>query len=213
MRLIFATYNPGKMDEVRNFGQKFGIDVVSLADVGAEVKFEETGTTFEENARLKLEQAQAALVNNTTDWIAADDSGLMIDALNGEPGVKTRRWIGREMTDQEIVDYTLLRMKDVSPERRTAHFKTVVALGKAMAQPLIFEGELEGSILLMPDTSVAAQEGFPFRQIFFVPEAGVTMGALESLPPDKQILTHRQRAFEHVFKYLNDLQSVTGQFE
>lgn len=213
MRLIFATYNPGKMDEVRQLGEQFGIDVVSLTDVGAQADFAETGTTFEENAKLKLAQAQAAMPANAEDWVAADDSGVMIDALNGEPGVKTRRWIGREMTDQEIIDYTLERMKPVPNAERSAHFKSVVAMGKAGQQPLTFEGDLDGSVLLTPDKDTQPQEGFPFRQIFFVPEANLTMGQLEAAPPEKRVLTHRQRAFAKAFRYLNDLASVTGQFE
>jgi XTP/dITP diphosphohydrolase len=213
MRLIFATYNPGKMDEVRALGQKYGVDVVSMTDAGAEVHFEETGDTFEANARSKLRQAQAALVSNSDDWVAADDSGITIDALGGEPGVKTRRWIGREMTDQEIIDYTLERMAVIPNAQRTARFVSVVAMGKAGQNPLTFEGSLDGSILLLPDIDTTPKEGFPFRQIFFVPEAGLTMGQLETAPPEKQVLTFRQRAFTKAFRYLNDLQSVTGQFE
>jgi XTP/dITP diphosphohydrolase len=211
MRLIFATYNPGKMDEVRRLGQKFGIDVVSLTDVGAQVSFAETGDNFEANARLKLEQAQTVLTNNTEDWMVADDSGIMIDALSGEPGVHTRRWNGKEMTDQEIIDYALSQMANVPNAQRTARFKCMVALAKSGQQPLIFEGDLDGSILLTTDKDTPAQEGFPFGQIFFVPEANATMGQLETT--GSSILTHRQRAFSKVFNYLNDLQSVTGQFE
>lgn len=193
-------------------GSKYGVDVVSLTDVGVEVHFEETGDTFEQNARAKLTQAQAALVNNADDWVAADDSGVMIDALGGEPGVKTRRWTGREMTDAEIVDYTLQQMQTIPNAQRTARFKSVVAMGKPGQNTLVFEGDLEGSILLTPDKDTPTQEGFPFRQIFFVPEANATMGQLDAVA-NKSVLTHRQQAFTKVFRYLNDLQSVTGQFE
>lgn len=216
MRLIFATYNPGKMDEVCKLGQSFGVDVVSLADVGVELNTEETGNTFEENARLKLEAAQVALVNNQTDWIAAEDSGLMIDALKGEPGVKTRRWIGRDMTDAEIMTTILERMKDVPPTQRTAHLKTVVALGKVGQNPLMFEGDLSGIMLLAPDKDSQPVEGLPDAQLFFISELSKTYSQYlaSPLPPTPGgFLSQRARAFEKVFRYLNDLQSVTGQFE
>jgi XTP/dITP diphosphohydrolase len=213
MRLVFATYNPGKMDEVRTLGQKYGVDVVSLTDVGVQVRFDETGSTFEENARLKLSQAQAALVNER-DWVAADDSGIMIDALGGEPGVKTRRWIGREMTDAEIEATILERLQGVPPARRTSHLKTVVAMGKAGQKPLIFEGDLSGMMLIAPDKDTASIEGFPDARLFFISEIAKTYGQYVSNPgavPDFQ--SHRARAFAKAFRYLNDLQSVTGQFE
>jgi len=214
MRLIFATYNPGKMDEVRNLGQKYGIDVVSLTDVGAQVTFQETGDTFEANARAKLAQAQAALVSNAQDWVAAEDSGLMIDALNGEPGVKTRRWIGREMTDEEIEAMILERLNGVPPAERTSHLKTVVAMGKAGQNPLIFEGDLSGMSLIAPDKDTAPIEGFPDARLFFISEIAKTYGQYVSNPqstPDFH--SHRAQAFIKAFRYLNDLASVTGQFE
>src|SRR5690606_27579114 len=103
---------------------------------------EETGETFQDNAVQKLSQAQAALINNTVDWIAADDSGLMIDALGGEPGVKTRRWLGHEMTDEEIKQTALDKLQGIPPAERTAHLVTVVAMGKVGQNPLIFEGRI-----------------------------------------------------------------------
>lgn len=214
MRLIFATYNPGKLEEIQRLGQHFNVDVVGLEAVGVHLKTEETGVTFEENAKLKLQEAQAALANNTIDWIAADDSGLMIDALGGEPGIKSRRWNGQEMTDQEIIDYTLLRMKDLPPAQRSARFKSVVALGKVGQSPLVFEGDLEGSILMTPDITAPAVDGLPFRQLFFVSDISRVMGLADSLSPAERqnYQTHREKAFTKCFKYMNELSGLTGQF-
>jgi XTP/dITP diphosphohydrolase len=215
MRLIYATYNPGKMDEVKSLGAKYSIDVVSLKEVGVEINVEETGLTFAQNAQQKLKAAQAALSHNQTDWIVADDSGIMIDALGGEPGVNSRRWIGREMTDEEIISYTLQRLGSTPPAQRTAHFKCVLAVAKVNQNPLMFEAELEGSILIAKDESVLPQPGLPYRQLFFVSDLAKTLGAIDSLSAEQlgDFKTHRQRAFEKVFHYINDLQSLSGQFE
>lgn len=215
MRVIFATHNPGKVEEAKKLGQQYNIDVVSLADVGVDLYVQETGSTFEENARLKLAHAQAALANNTVDWIVADDSGLMIDALGGEPGVKSRRWAGHDMTDEELINYTLQKLGSTPPPERTASFKCVIAAGKVGKNPLIFEDILEGSILITIDNSVTPQPGFPYRQLFFVPELARTLGAVDTMSPTEigSFKNHRQKAFERLFRYINDVQSVTGQFE
>lgn len=215
MRLIFATYNAGKLEEIQNLGRHYNIDVVGLESVGAHLSTEETGETFEANARLKLEQAQAALVHNTDDWIAADDSGLMIDALGGEPGVKTRRWAGHEMTDSEIEQTVMTKLAQVPPAERTAHLVTVVALGKVGQNPLTFEGKIDGLILLEPDKDTQAIAGLPLARLFYISDLMKTYGQYTVMSPDERrgFLSQRGQAFDKVFKYMNELSAISGQFE
>ncbi|MDX1766053.1 MAG: non-canonical purine NTP pyrophosphatase, partial [Candidatus Saccharimonadales bacterium] len=124
-KLIFATNNPGKLEEISKFGAQHNIEVIGLTDAGISgLNPKETGATFKENADIKL-RATLERVSEISVWVAADDSGIMIDALNGEPGVRSRRWNGTNMTDQEIVDYTLERLRGVPYEQRGAKFKSV----------------------------------------------------------------------------------------
>ncbi|HEX9679379.1 MAG TPA: non-canonical purine NTP pyrophosphatase [Candidatus Saccharimonadales bacterium] len=214
MRLIFATYSPGKLSEIKRLGQVSSIDVVGLSDVGVDVKFQETGDTYEANARQKFDQAAAALAHNQIDWLAADDSGFEIDALGGQPGVNSQRWVGQEMTDQEITDYTLKQLASVPPPQRTARLRTVVALGKTGQQPLIFEGSLDGSILNVPDKDSPLVEGFPLGQLFFISGAMLTYSQYlqKAQVNGPEFLSQRALAFKKVFNYINDLQSLSGDF-
>lgn len=215
MRLIFATYNEAKLSQVQKLGQHMGIIVIGPRDTGVHFDMEETGQTFQDNAVQKLSQAQAALINNTEDWIAGDDSGLMIDALGGEPGVKTRRWAGHEMTDEELKNMILEKLAGVPPAERTAHLVTVVALGKVGQNPLIFEGRISGSILLEPDKDSPVVEGFPLSQLFYIPDIMKTYGQYLQAKPEERgdFLSQRDQAFTRAFKYINELSGVTGQFE
>lgn len=215
MRLILASYNQAKYEQVHALGSHHGVDVLSLNDLGIHIDMQETGETFQDNAVQKLSQAQAALINNTEDWIAGDDSGLMIDALNGEPGIKTRRWNGQEMTDEEIKAMVLEKLSGVPPAERTAHLVTVVALGKVGQNPLVFEGRLSGSILLQPDEDSPEIEGFPLARLFYIPDIMKTYGQYLNTPKTElgDFLGQRDQAFLKAFNYMNELSATTGQFE
>lgn len=137
-------------------------EIVSLDDVGITEDVEETGATFEENARTKAE-AYFKLCGLST---LSDDGGLEIDALHGEPGVKSRRWKGYEMTDQEMVDYTLDRLNKVLPEKRTARLKCVLCLKFPDREAICVDGAIEGTITEKPEAAI--HPGYPFRCIFRV---------------------------------------------
>src|SRR3989338_5660668 len=126
MKLLIATKNPGKAREIKAFlgrSADWRIELVSLLDLFDAPDIEETGKTLEENAVLK---ARAYFEWSGTPCVA-DDAGLEIDFLNGEPGVKSRRWLGYEMKDQEMINTALDKLKGVPIEERTAHLKTVGA--------------------------------------------------------------------------------------
>lgn len=162
MKILIATKNPGKAREIREFlGNAF--EVVILADFKDAPDVEETGKTFEENSLLK---AMAYF-----EWsgipAVADDGGLEIDFLNGEPGVLSRRWPGYEATDQELIDIALTKLKGVPREKRTAHLRTVGAYydGKNM---LTETAAVDGYIV--EDKPDRCEKGYPFRSIFWIPQ-------------------------------------------
>ena len=117
-RLIFATHNPGKIEEMRQLVADLGMDVLSADEAGVHEDVEEDGTTFAENAFKKAR----FVASKTGEWAVADDSGIMIDALAGRPGVYTARWAGEGASDEELVRHTLEQLKDVEEGKRGASF-------------------------------------------------------------------------------------------
>ena len=164
MKLLIATKNPGKAREIKEFLGKsvsWRTEVISLAQLPNAPDIEETGKTFEENAVFKAKKY--------FEWSGmatiADDSGLEIDFLNGEPGVLSRRWPGYEATDQELIDIALKKLRGVPQEKRTAHLVAVGAFydGKCT---LIEKGSINGYIV--EEQKAECEPGYPFRAIFMV---------------------------------------------
>ena len=195
--LLYATNNPGKLDEVGKY-LGGGQPIESPKSLGLQIEVEETGKTLEENALLKARAYRAEVGPDTI--VMADDTGLEIDALDGEPGVKVRRWKDgqTEMTDGEIVEYCLERMKDIPAGERTARFRTVIALALPDGQEELFDGSLQGEIVENDaDTRVP---GFPFRSLLYLPEIGKMLG--EDPPPGFK--THREQAVRKAVDWLRD---------
>ncbi len=165
-RLLLATHNPAKVHELK-IGlkplEKAGIEFVSLADLGIKDQPEETGTTFEENALLKAE----FYANLARLPVVADDGGIAIESLDGEPGVKSRMWLGREASDEELINYTLKRLQGYPKAKRKAYFETCVLFYDPKTQASFFEKErLYGYIT--DKTSPKRIKGYPFRSLFIV---------------------------------------------
>lgn len=182
MKILVATKNPGKAREIGEFlGREF--EIVTLKDLTDAPDIEETGKTFEENALLKAKAY--------CEWsglpTVADDAGLEIDFLNGEPGVKSRRWLGYEMTDQEMIDTALNKLKGVPREKRTAHLVAVGAYcnGREM---IVERGIINGYIT---EQQVGqCDPGYPFDAIFWVPEFNKSY--LELKHDKNQEINHRK---------------------
>lgn len=205
-KLLYATNNPGKRQEVSKQLSFLGIEVVTPDMLGINLDVPETGISLEENATLK------ALVfsEQVRDmFVLSDDTGLEIDALNGEPGIHVRRWKDHQnrMEDQEIIDFCINKMKDIPQDQRGAQFRTVLALKIPGGQIELFEGVLRGEILEKPSTFRV--EGFPFESLFFVPEWNLLLGDARQLPvQDKQhLLNHRERALEKAAIRIKELMS------
>jgi XTP/dITP diphosphohydrolase len=165
-KILIATHNPAKKEEIKKFLSDLPFEFVTLDEVGITTDVEETGKTFEENAVLKATFYAKASGLPTI----ADDGGIEIDALGGEPGVKSKRWIGGiETSDEDLVVYTMKRMEGIPLEKRGAQMRLVAAF--ATPDKLISTGEgiVRGIIAEKPSSS-PLKKGFPFRQVFFIPE-------------------------------------------
>lgn len=205
MNILYATTNPGKFAEATSHFEVHGYSLTSPERLGLSRVVEETGNTLEENATLK---AEAYLPYVSSDTIViGDDTGIEIDALGGEPGIKVRRWLGHTMTDQEIVDYTLKRLKKIVLQKRTAHFRTVLAIAQKGRSTHTVEGKLSGQILTAPIGRM--REGMPFWQIFYITELKMTLGQFHSKSIEYQLAhpTHREIAIQAAVAYLSKLQS------
>ncbi len=150
--ILFATKNPGKHAEFVAAFHKFApqTSIILLADLGYQIPdCIETGATFEQNALLKAQHTRHHLRGNDKNLIIiADDSGMEIEALNGEPGVFTRRWDGHEMSDQEIVDYCLKKLENKS--NRRAQYTTCLVVNFPDGREKVIFGENSGVILTKP---------------------------------------------------------------
>jgi XTP/dITP diphosphohydrolase len=185
-QLLVATFNPGKVREFSQALESAGIEVFGLEHLGEVGEVEETGETFEENARLKAE----AYSSHTDLPVLADDSGIEVDALGGEPGVRSARWGGPELDDHGRCRLLLEKLGELEPENRSARFRCVVALAREGQTLATFEGVVEGRILKEP----RGENGFGYDPIFFHPPSGCTTAQLSTA--EKQKVSHRGKAIE-----------------
>jgi XTP/dITP diphosphohydrolase len=204
--LLYATTNPGKVLEVRKYLHAYGIALVAPAQLGLAIEVTETGQTLEENAILKA-KAYSGQVPHMV--VLADDTGIEIDALHGEPGIHVRRWQDRTtpMSDQAIIDYCLERLRHVPMAQRGAQFRTVLALAIPGGAIECFEGILRGVIAETP--APLTIPGLPFEALFFIPEWGKLLGAIHHLCMEEKLqqgyLTHRERALQNAVPRLREL--------
>ncbi|MBI5619446.1 non-canonical purine NTP pyrophosphatase [Candidatus Gottesmanbacteria bacterium] len=191
-RLLIATTNPGKLAEIKLFLSDMPLELVGLTDVGITDTIEETGTTFEENAVLK---AKFYAKKSGLPTIA-DDGGLEIDALNGAPGVKSHRWIhgDRDDSDEELIQYALDRLKDVSDDKRGAQLRLVLALVLPSGEVLTAEEKVRG--IIPRQASQARHKGFPYRSLLYLPEIGKYYNHDELTAAETDAYNHRKKALE-----------------
>lgn len=204
-QIIYATTNPGKFTEVQKLFAGHNIPIKSAADYHVDIDVDETGTSLEENAIIKAEAYRDAIQEDVI--VLGDDTGLEIDALGGEPGIKVRRWKGYKMTDDEIIVYTLERLKDIPEDKRTAQFRTVIAIARKGMSTQTFSGILPGQIVVAPHTY--REEGLPFQPLFFAAEYKMMIYQIHQMSNEekfaKHIHTHRERAVIAALPYLATL--------
>jgi XTP/dITP diphosphohydrolase len=192
--LIIATHNPGKLREMRELLAPYGIATQSAGELGLREP-EETGTTFAENARIKALAAARA----SEKPAFADDSGLVIDALDGKPGIHSARWAGPDKDFRAAMNriQTLLIERGAkSPEQRRAHFIAALCLAWPDGHVENFEGRVDGVAVWPP----RGDKGFGYDPLFRPDGFNVTFGQMNAeekhgLPPQGRGLSHRARAF------------------
>ena len=185
MKVILASKNAHKLEELSAILGQLGFEIALESEYGLDIEVEETGTTFEENSLLKAE----AVMKASGLPVLADDSGLMVDALHGAPGVYSARY-GHKSSDAERTAYLLENMIDVPDEARTAKFVCVITCLWPDGRKIVARGECPGRIL----HEVHGSNGFGYDPVFYVPEQGKTFAELS--PEEKNAISHRARALQ-----------------
>ena len=183
-RLLLATGNTGKAREYRDLLGDLAYEVVTLADLGITTVVEESGVTFEENACAKA----TAMAAESGLLTMADDSGLEVDALGGEPGVRSHRYAGEDASDQDRISFLLARMQGVAWPERAARFRCVIAIAEPGDGVDFCAGECPGIVALEPH----GEGGFGYDPIFYLPDLGRTMAQVTLA--EKNRISHRGQA-------------------
>ena len=191
-RILIATHNAGKLREFSSMFARTPFELVSLSDVGIEVDVEETGTTYAENATLKA-VTYARLSALPT---LADDSGLEVDGLDGEPGPRSARYAGDDANDDDRIAFLLQKLNNIPREKWTARFRCVITLTRPDSPVELYEGRCEGVITDRP----RGASGFGYDPAFYIPEMNRTMAELSF--DEKNRISHRGRAGEAVITAL-----------
>lgn len=192
-QLLIATTNPAKLAEYRILLADFPFELLSLADLGIDDAPAENGATFADNALLK---ARFYFQRSGMPTLA-DDGGLEVDALGGEPGVRSHRWLGGGATggDDALADEVIRRMEGVEPKRRTARIRAAVALvypERGKVRERVAEAAIEGIVPARRYPQL--RPGFPYRAVLFLPERGCYLGELGE--QEESRVSQRRRAVE-----------------
>ncbi|MGA9288381.1 MAG: XTP/dITP diphosphatase [Anaerobacillus sp.] len=194
-KLLIATKNEGKIQEFKRRFESAELKVISLLDLDEAPDVAETGSTFAENAVLKAE----AIMRLTNQPVIADDSGLVIDALDGEPGVYSARYAGSDKDDEANIDKVLAEMKEVPEGERTASFQCLLAVAIPDQRTEVFSGSCDGQIAFERSGSY----GFGYDSIFYLPSYGKTMAEIS--PEEKNAISHRGQAIDRLEEEFKNL--------
>ncbi len=191
-KFLIATHNKGKLIDFKNLLESFGFELVSLSDLNISQVEEENGDTFEENSFNKA-KFYAHLSGVLT---LSDDGGLEITALDNKPGVHTRRWESETpLSDKELIDKILDKMKNLKADERVAVLRTVITIYDPKTSDYIqTEGLIEGTIVEDLDKDII--DGYPVRSLFYIPQIGKVYGELSLA--EKTTVNHRKIALEKI---------------
>ena len=193
MKVVLASQNRHKLEEMQNILGALGMEVMLERDAGVDMEVEETGTTFAENSLLKAQ----AVFDATGLATVADDSGLMVDALDGAPGVYSARYGGLH-TDAERIALLLENMKDVPDDKRQAKFVCVITLVTPDGNSIQARGEVHGFVTHAP----AGEGGFGYDPIFYYPPFGKTLAQVPQ--EEKNRVSHRAEALKIFYTKLKE---------
>lgn len=195
-KLLIATRNPGKLSEISNFLKDLKIQTLSLKDVGISKDVEEDGETYKENSQKKA-LFYAKLSNLST---IADDGGLEIKALGGKPGIHSRRWLGHESTDKELVEHLKKIVSKIPKNKRQASFKTVVSFALPNGRVWSVSGRVDGVVTEKPEVKLL--KGYPYRSFFYIPKIKKFYHESELSEREQKLYNHRYIAIEKLKKII-----------
>ncbi|WMJ79575.1 XTP/dITP diphosphatase [Clostridium sp. MB40-C1] len=195
-KLIVASNNEHKIMEIREILRDFPIEIVSLKEAGIYIDIDETGSTFMENAHIKASE----IYNKVKDcMVMADDSGLMVEALGGEPGVYSARYSGEHGNDKKNNDKLLRKLKGMNVEEKKAKFVCAVELIFDNNNVINVQGEVLGYII----EEERGKDGFGYDPIFYVPQLKKTFAEMTS--QEKNSISHRGKALKILQEKLKEL--------
>lgn len=198
MKLIAATNNQNKLAELQSILSGADIELISLKNAGLDIEIEENGTTFEENAIIK-----ARTVSKLSGMcVIGDDSGLMVDALGGDPGVHSARYAGDNASDKDRIDKLLYNLKGVEDSGRGAKFVCAIAFCTPKGDYFTVRGECKGKIL----REAKGEGGFGYDPIFYIEEHNKSFAELS--PDEKNEISHRGRALQTLKSKKNDIKRM-----
>ncbi len=192
MNLILATHNEHKANEIKAILSPLGVNVLSLNDLNYYQEIEETGSTLEENARIKA----LTIAKQTDSWVLADDSGLEVEALQGAPGVYSARFAGEPADSTRNIDLLLKRLD--GSENRLAQFRTVLVLARNKEMMAQFEGIVKGLIT----KELSGSDGFGYDPVF--QPLGFEQTFAEMPADMKNRVSHRAKALEQLVLWINN---------
>ena len=195
MKVVLASKNKHKLEEISKITEKFGIELVLQSELGIDIDVEENGTTFEENSYIKAE----AVMKASGLPALADDSGIAVDALNGEPGIYSARYGFDDTLDDRGRMLLLLKNTEHVPDgQRQAKFVCVITMVTPQGQTIQARGEVHGQLTREP----RGENGFGYDPIFFYPPAGCTTAELP--PEQKNAISHRANALKLFYEKMKE---------
>jgi XTP/dITP diphosphohydrolase len=200
MKIVIATTNQNKLRELHYLLQGLDVELLSLMDFPECPAVTEDGKNFAENA---LKKARAVCAH-TGKIAIADDSGLEVDCLSGRPGIYSARYAGDRASDRENYEKLLREMQGVKPEERGARFCCVLAIVSPTGTEKVVAGEYRGTIITNP----RGHNGFGYDPVFLDTASGLSFA--EMSPEQKNKISHRARALEHLLKILPDFLNMAG---
>nr|WP_330375703.1 RdgB/HAM1 family non-canonical purine NTP pyrophosphatase [Butyrivibrio proteoclasticus] len=203
MKIVFATGNKDKLREVREILSGLSCEVISMKEAGVDGDIEENGTTFSENSMIKAKSVAELLKGKNPELAAesivmADDSGLEIDYLNGEPGIYSARYMGHDTSYTEKNNNLIGRLEGVPDEKRSARFVCAISAVFPNGEAFGTVGKMEGRI----GYEISGSNGFGYDPIFFLPEYGKTSAELSEA--EKNAISHRGKALREMAALLKE---------
>lgn len=194
-KILIATTNPGKLKEISNFLKDLPLEIVSLSDLNIQDDVEETGTTYKENSQQKA----IFYAKKSSLPTIADDGGIEIDALNGAPGIKSKRWLGKDSTEQDIINHMMKIAKELPDDDRKAFFKTIISLALPNGKVWSVAGEIRGIIAKKP--YLKTLKGYPYRSFFYLPK-------IKKYYHEKELTDEEQKLYNHRYKAIQKLKPL-----